>query len=141
QTGNGNGFGPYAMVNLHWTYAPESYVEAGLSHDLNTTDEISVSGDSFTRNAESTVVFVTLNHRITPKLIGSLTGQFQNSTFNGGQVDGESERYFLVGLNLEYRFNPNFSGHIGYNYDRVDSDVSDRSFDRNRVYIGVTALY
>lgn len=140
-TGNGNGFGPYAMGSLHWTYAPESYLEAGVSHDMNTTDTISVIGDSFTQDEESTVVFVTLNHRITPNLVGNITGQFQDSTFNGGAINGLSERYFLIGLNLEYRFNPHLSAHVGYNYDIVDSDVSSRSFARNRVYMGVTASY
>jgi hypothetical protein len=30
--------------------------------------------------------------------------------------------------------------HGGYNYDNLDSDIG-RSFDRNRVYFGVTATY
>ncbi len=146
--GNGNGFGPYAMGSLHWTYAPESYVDAGVSHDINSTDEISPGpGGSFTHNAESTVFYATVNHRITPKFFANLTGQFQNSTFQGGANDSRDERYFLVGLNFEYKFNPRFSAQIGYNYDRLDSDanvnsiVGARSFARNRVYMGVTAAY
>jgi hypothetical protein len=74
-------------------------------------------------------------------LFGSLTGQFQNSSFNGGTFNSQSERYFLVGLNVEYRFNPHFSADAGYNYDKLDSDVGGRSFDRNRVYVGVKARY
>ncbi|MEY2429328.1 MAG: putative beta-barrel porin 2 [Verrucomicrobiota bacterium] len=146
-SGVGNGFGPYAMGSLHWVYAPESFVEAGVSHDLNTTDELSVQGNSFTRNEESTVFYATINHRITPKLSASFTGQFQNSTFDGGANNSRSERYFLAGLQLEYQFNPSFSAQIGYNYDWLDSDAnvggvaSARSFDRNRIYVGVTARY
>lgn len=145
--GIGNGFGPYAMGSLHWLYAPESFVEAGVTHDLNTTDEISVQGNSFTRNEESTVFYATVNHRITPKLSANLTGQFQNSTFDGGANNSRDERYFLVGLQLEYRFNPSFSAQIGYNYDQLASDANvggianARSFDRNRVYVGITARY
>jgi len=65
--------------------------------------------------------------------------------YNGGSLDGESEQFWMAGLNLEYRFNPNFSAHVGYSYDRLGSDIlwnpadanSRRSqFDRNRVYIG-----
>ena len=145
--GNGSGFGPYAMASLHWTYAPESYLEAGVTHDLNTTDEISVAGNSFTHNEESTVVYANLSHRITPKLFANFTGQFQNSVFSGGANDNRSERYFLVGLHLEYKINPHFSAQVGYNYDRLDSDADvlsifgARSFDRNRFYVGVSANY
>ena len=150
-SGNGNGFGPYAMASLHWTYAPDSFVDAGVSHDMNATDEISLGNvrdqHSFTRNEESTVFYATVNHRITPKLFANFTGQFQNSTFNGGANNSNSERYFLVGLQLEYKFNPRFSGQVGYNYDWLDSSATEnrivgaRSFERNRVYIGVTAAY
>jgi hypothetical protein len=49
--------------------------------------------------------------------------------------------FYLLGLNLEYRFNSNFSADVGYNYDRLESDLGGRSFDRNRVYLGITATY
>ena len=32
-SGNNTGYGPYANASLKWLYAPNSYVEAGLSHD------------------------------------------------------------------------------------------------------------
>jgi hypothetical protein len=48
----------------------------------------------------------------------------------------------MVGLNLAYRFNQYFSTEVGYNYDRlVTSSAINGTFDRNRVYIGVTASY
>jgi hypothetical protein len=146
-TGNGNGWGPYAVANLRWTYAPESYVELGLSHDINATDVVGGGTDqnSFTSSAESTVVYGSVHHRFTPKLHGSLLGQFQNSEWSGGSFNGQTEQYYLIGLNLTYQFTPHFSGEVGYNYDKLvsvtGSDGSDRSFDRNRVYIGVTASY
>jgi len=146
-TGNGNGWGPYAVANLRWTYAPESYVELGLSHDINATDVVGGGTDqsSFTSSAESTVVYGSVHHRFTPKLHGSLLGQFQNSEWSGGSFNGQTEQYYLIGLNLTYQFTPHFSGEVGYNYDKLVSvkgtDGSDRSFDRNRVYIGVTASY
>ena len=68
-------------------------------------------------------------------------GQIQHSTFNGGELNNETDIFYLVGLNFEYRFNPHFSANAGYNYDKLDSDLGGRSFDRNRVYIGVTASY
>jgi uncharacterized protein (PEP-CTERM system associated) len=107
---------------------------------MNATDIFSAQGGNLTTDAETTTVFGSLNHRILPHLYGNLTGQFQSSTLNGGTFNNDNELYYLVGLNLEYRFNLHLSTHIGYNYDKLDSDVG-RSFDRNRVYVGVTATY
>jgi hypothetical protein len=148
-TGNGNGWGPYAMANVAWTYAPDSRVELGISHDISSTDisgavvpsNVSTNTPAgFTSSQETTVVYASVNHRITPKLRGSLIGQFQNSEFKGGSANGQSEQYYLLGLNLTYQFTQHLSGELGYNYDKVDSELG-RSFDRNRVYIGVTAGY
>jgi len=141
-SGNGNGWGPYAMVNVVWTYAPDSRFELGVTHDINASDVTGgdANGTSFTVSQETTVVYASLNHRITPRLRGSIIGQFQNGSFKGGVDDGFSERDYLVGLNLNYQFNPHLSSEIGYNYDKLDSEIG-RSFDRNRVYIGVTAGY
>jgi uncharacterized protein (PEP-CTERM system associated) len=101
----------------------------------------STNANSFTSSAESTSLYGSINHRITQKLRGSLIGQFQNSEFNGGTLNNQSERYFLVGLNLSYQFTPHVSAELGYNYDNLDSDAPGRTFDRNRVYIGVTGSY
>ena len=133
---------PYVNLSLRYTYAPQSYVEGGFSYDRNAADVVGLlpSGGSFTLDAESAVVYATVNHRITPQLFGNVIGQFQNSRYNGGAADSKNERFFLVGLELEYRFNQYFSAHAGYDFDRLDSEIG-RSFSRNRVYIGVTATY
>jgi hypothetical protein len=93
-----------------------------------------------TLDAQSAVVYGSLNQRITSRFFGGLLLQYQNSTFNGGVYDNKTERYFLLGVNLRYAFNPYLSADAGYNYDNVDSEVG-RTYDRNRVYIGVTASY
>jgi predicted porin len=76
-----------------------------------------------------------------PKLYGSILAQFQNSTYYGGGYDGDTDKYYLVGLNLQYRFTPNFSAEVGYNYDDLHSDLPGRTYDRNRIYVGVTGSY
>jgi hypothetical protein len=141
---------PYVMASLKYLYAQESSLEIGFSHDRNSTDELGlqtttkggVTSTEFTADSESSVIFATLNHRFTQRFFGTLNAQFQNSAFNGGLYDNQDEQYYLVGLDLEYRFTPNFSAHTGYNYDKLESSsVAQRSFDRNRVYLGVTASY
>ena len=135
-----NDLSPYALLSLRYVYAIESYVEAGFTYDRSATDRVSFNNGSVTDEAESAVLYATLVHRITPKLYGTLTGAFQNSTYLGGGLANESDRYFQVGVNLEYRINPHFSADVGYNFDKLDSDIG-RSYDRDRVYLGVTAKY
>jgi hypothetical protein len=142
---------PYVNGSLKYSYAPESSAQIGFSYDRNATDVVGLfqmgsNPAQVTVDAQSAVVYASVVHRIIPNLFGTLMAQFQNSDYNGGEFDNQSEQYYLLGLDFEYRFTQNFSAHAGYNYDRLESGlktalVSDRSFDRNRVYIGVTASY
>ena len=141
---NETSFSPYANLLTRYTYSPGSYVELGFRHDRNATDVISTTptgGNRVTTDQESSSVYATLNHRITPKLTGNLLGQIQHSTFNGGEADNAKDDFFIAGVNITYRFNHYFSAEAGYNYDRLDSDDPTRSFTRNRAYVGVTATY
>ena len=142
---------PYAVLSVVYTYSPGCYAEVGLNQQRNATDVIgqlnnSVSPTSpnygkLTQDQESTVVYGSVNHLITPKLLGSIIGSWQYSTFEGGAYDSSSDSYYTVGLNLAYTFTPNFSAEFGYNFDDIQSNVFERGYTRNRVYIGVTAAY
>jgi hypothetical protein len=136
-----NGASPYAMASLKYTYLPESYLQVGGSYDYSPSSVFSVSdAGGLTLNAQSGTIFASVTHRIMPKLYGSVTAQFQNTTYYGGQYDNETANFYLVGLNLRYQFTPNFSAEAGYNYDDLNSQVQS-NYDRNRVYIGVTGSY
>lgn len=137
---------PFVNASLKYAYAPESSAEVGFSYDRNATDVVGLFGmgnnpAAVTVDAESAVVYASILHRIVPNLFGSLMAQFQNSSYNGGQFNNQDEQYYLLGLDLEYRFTHNLAGHVGYNYDRLESNLNDRGFDRNRVYLGITASY
>jgi hypothetical protein len=126
---------------MHWAYAPESYLEGGFLYDRTPTDLLAPDANgNFTLDAETATVFVSVVHRITPKLFGTVIGQFQNANYSSGAASGQSEQFYLLGLNLEYRFTQNIAASIGYNYDNLQSPLG-RAFDRNRVYFGVTASY
>jgi opacity protein-like surface antigen len=134
---------PWAEIAGTYNYLPGSYLQFGFQHGLNATDRATptLDGDDIVLDQESSSLFGSLTHRITPRLDGSVIGRVQRSEFNEGGLDGDIDNMVMLGLNLEYRFTPNWSTEVGYNYDRLDSDVRFRSFTRNRVYAGVRATY
>lgn len=132
---------PYLRASVRYAYRPDGYLEGGVGYDRTASDLYGGMGADFVRDQEAGTIYLTLRQQIMPKLTGSINAQFQNSTFNGGMYDGDSEQFYVAGVNLEYAFNRHFSAEIGYNYDRLDSDITSREFDRNRIYVGVTATY
>lgn len=126
---------PYVSVATSYRYNPGSYVQIGLRHEKNSTDVVS------TLDQQATTIFGLLNHRITPKLNANVIGQYQNSDFDFVNASGAEDNYFLAGLNLSYQINQFLAAETGYNFDRLDSDLPDRSFTRNRVYVGIRATY
>src|SRR5262249_11945947 len=110
--------------------------------DRIASDSFSVSSDgSITLNTQTASVWGSINHQITPKLSGSLMGQIQHSDFVGGDLDGQIQWFYIVGVNFEYHFNHYLAAQAGYNFDRQDSDQASQTFSKNRVYIGLTAAY
>jgi hypothetical protein len=133
---------PYAKLSGTYTYLPGSYVQLGFTQSRNATDVAApTASGKITEDQESSVIYGSLNHQITPRLIGSLVGQIQYSTFNGGTYDGQSQTWYSLGLNLAYTITPHVSTEIGYNYDDLTSNVPGEKYSRNRVYLGVTGTY
>jgi len=141
---------PYAVVSVIYTYRPGSYAQIGFNQQRNATDVIGLNSTTSTNSAnfgkitqdqESSVVYASINHQITPKLMGTVIGSWQYSTFEGGVYNNVADTYYSLGLNLSYTFTPHFSAEAGYNFDDIQSDIYQRGYTRNRVYIGVTAAY
>jgi len=137
---------PYVNATLSYNYGPENSLQLGFSYNRSASDQVSPSlfgstKNTYTTGQESANLFGTLHHRILSHLYGSLTGQFQDSSFVGGAVDGQTEKVYLFGLEMEYRFNPNFAATFSYDYDKVQTGVAGLSYDRNRIFLGVTASY
>jgi hypothetical protein len=133
---------PYAKLSGTYTYLPGSYVQLGFTQSRSATDVVAPTGNGqVTEDQESSVVYATLNHQITPRLTGNLIGQVQYLTFNEGTFNNQSETWYSLGLNLAYSFNPHVSAEIGYNFDDLTSRVPGQEYERNRVYLGVTGTY
>jgi hypothetical protein len=104
---------------------------------------VGVLANNVVRDQESTVLFGSINHKITSRVTGSLMGQYQHSIFEGGSLKDLADNFFTLGVNLQYKISPMFSAETGYNFDRLDSDLGSamRSFSRDRVYLGLRATY
>ena len=125
---------PYVDASIRYTYRTGSFVELGVKHNRNATDASAL-------DQETTAAYGSITHAFTAKLIGNLNGQYQNSSFNQGPYSSESDNIYMVGASLEYLFNRHLSAEVGYNYDKADSNITGRGYDRNRVYLGMTASY
>jgi hypothetical protein len=146
--------GPYVDLSLNYNYMDGGVVVVGFHNAYNQTDlgaggvgsAVSVTGTgvNVTEDEESSTAYINVTQvlkPISPRLTATGSFQYQHSTFNGGSFDNESDDYFLFGFNLAYQVNHWISTEAGYNYDLLTSDVPDRGYNRNRVYIGVTATY
>ena len=138
----GTSISPYVDLNTTYTYLPGCYVQLGYSHDINSTDVVQPdSTGHLTQYQESSVFYGDINHRLTPKLVGTIIARGQISTFQSGQYNNSSDSDYSVGLNFDYQINRHFSVDVGYNYDQLQSGITGRGFDRNRFYLGLTATY
>ena len=138
---------PYVDLSLNYTYMDGGVVVVGFHNAYNQTDlgaTITGTGVSITENEESSTAYVNITQTlkpISPKLVGTLTFQYQHSSVNGGPFDSQTDDFYLLGLNLTYQLTHFLSTEAGYNYDLLCSDIPGRAYNRNRVYIGVTASY
>jgi hypothetical protein len=139
-SGAKNDWSPYAAINGRYNFAPQSYFELGFTHTRGATDQLGLTATSYTVDQQYSTLYGKLSYGFTPKLVGNVTASYQDSSFKGGSVNGRGEQLFSLGLDLQYRFNQYLSAEVGYNYDNLSSDLS-RAYDRNRVYIGLTASY
>ena len=117
----------------------------GFRQAKNQTDVGANPNGTLTQDQESSTVYANVNQVLTPvspNLSASVNAQYQHSIYNGGsQFNNEADDYYLVGLNFTYQFTRYISGEFGYNYTYLISDIAFRGYDRNYVYIGVTATY
>jgi hypothetical protein len=135
-------WGPEGNASLIYTYASGSYAQLGVTESRNATDTVQVdSNGHVTQDQASTVVYGSINHSLTPKLLGSAVGQYQYSTFHNGQFNSQSAKFYNLGLNLTYTFTRHLSSELGYNFDWYTTPVPGQDYTRNRIYLGVTATY
>ena len=113
---------PYAVLSAVYTYAPGSYAQIGFTESQNATDVVAPDTQGrITLYQQSSTVYASINHKLTPKLLGTVIGRWQHSVFNEGLYNNLASDYYSLGVNLSYSFTPHFSGDAGYNFDDVQS--------------------
>jgi hypothetical protein len=135
---------PYVDASLTDQYLPKCTAQVGVKHIHSSTDVVGIFGTGTpVLDADTTAAYVSVNHTLSDRLTASLLGQAQFSSFNGGGTgyDGRGEDFFIAGGNVAYHFNQFVSTEAGYNYSKLNSDLIDRSYTRNFVYLGVRATY
>jgi hypothetical protein len=142
--GSPTSIGPYVDASLIYTYAPGSYAQLGVTHSLNNATDvnsISTKTGRETDSQESSVVYGSVNYQVTSKLTASAVAHFEYDTYDGGNVNNQSDQFYNLGLNLSYAIARHFSAEAGYNFDYYTSAISSQNYTRDRVYLGLTASY
>lgn len=139
---------PYADAKLAYQVAEDSSLSIGVRHQRNSTDvsafDVLTSANDVTLDQESTTVYGQYTHGFTDRLTARVTGQAQMSSFEGGIYDDTDETLILVGASLSYEISQYLETELGYRYQDLSNDgplAAVREFDRNYVYLGLTASY
>ncbi len=127
---------PYVDGNVTHKYAPGSTISLGANVERYAAD---VTGALDQLIASG---YLSVAHRITPRITGSADFRVQRATFNGGTIDGESDYYYPITLGAEYKLRENFFATLSYTWSKLSSGrESAGNFNRNQVYWGVRLSY
>jgi hypothetical protein len=135
---------PYVDASLTDQYLPKCTAQVGVKHIHSSTDVVGIFGSGTpVLDSDTTVGYLSVNHSLSDKLTLSALGQAQFSSFDGGGVgySGKGEDFFVAGINASYAVNKFVSTEAGYNYSKLNSDLPDRGYTRNFLYLGVRATY
>ncbi|MBK7999625.1 MAG: outer membrane beta-barrel protein [Verrucomicrobia bacterium] len=130
---------PYVDGSVSYKYSQNSTVSLGANVERYAAD---VTGALDQLIASG---YLSVAHRITPRITGSADFRFQRATFNGGgTIDGESDNYYTMTFGAEYRFREYLSATLSYAWSRLSSGRGSSdfiNFSRNQVYWGIKLSY
>jgi len=134
---------PYVDASLTYQYMPQSTAQFGLKQLHNATDVAGTIGTTPVVDEESTAVYLSVSHRVTSRFTAAALAQAQYSTFNGGGAtyNGLKENFYILNINFAYHFTPWLAGETGYAYSKLNTELLDRGYTRDMVYVGVRATY
>jgi hypothetical protein len=134
---------PYVDASLTDQYAQSCSAQLGVKHVHNSTDVVGTAGTTPVLDEESTAIYLSDSHKLTDRFVFSVMGQAQLSTFTSGgpTYDGKEDQFFILQVDFAYHFNPWLVANAGYDYSRLKSDLPDREYTRDVMYVGFRATY
>jgi hypothetical protein len=128
---------PYAEFSGKYDYAKGSFISVGYTYSLEETSNPLLFSDEKVNR-----MFVNIQHAISPLLVASASLDYEPSTLVGrpGQAD-TSEDTTHTGVALTYLPTKNWTVTGSYDYDFVDSGISNRGLNRSRVGVSATVVF
>jgi hypothetical protein len=128
---------PYAEFSTKYDYAKGSFVSAGYSYSLEETSNPLLFSDEKTNR-----IFVNIQHALSALIVGSASIDYEPATLVGrpGQADVREDTTH-AGVALTYLPSRDWKVTASYDYDFVDSGLSDRGLDRSRVGVSATVVF
>jgi len=127
---------PYADLSVTYNYLPGSSARLGLKHDRSATDNAGAADQI------ATTTYLSVNHRITPRITASTLVTYQLSELSGGTLDGSSYSYLTFSIALDYKITEYVFANMAYQYDGLSSDSNIYADStRNRIWLGARVAY
>lgn len=128
---------PYFEGSLHYTLGKQTDVVWTNRYGIEEPD------DATSQSRETFRTGLTASHSFTPRIRGSLSGNYEHSTYQSntaGSVTG-TEDTFDLGLSLRYSITRYLGVEAGYNFTDVSSDIAFREYSRNRYWAGLNVTF
>ncbi len=134
---------PFVSANVTYVYKEGSYAQTGVTIDRQATDQTGSSVSQVTSDSFSISPYLSISHKITPRLTGTGLIRYTQLTYNGGTLDKQADNFIALQLGADYKVSEHWYVTSNYNFDNLSSDalLSTREYTRNRVFLGVTAKY
>jgi len=134
---------PFVESTLTWNYLENCSAQLGVRHAI-------AASQWGAMDSEVTTVYASIRHQILDRLEGAISGVYQHSSYgkspSGGVNDNARDDYYSVGPSLSFRIT-GMDAPVGvfvdasYSYDDLVSNIRNRSYNRNRVTLGLRATY
>jgi hypothetical protein len=137
--GLGDETSPYAEASIKYDYAKGSFVSAGYTYSFEETSNPLLFSDERTNR-----MFVNVQHAFTPLIVGSASFDYEPATLDGLASQGQSdidEDSTHAGVAVSYLPTKNWTVTASYDYDFVDSGISNRGLNRSRYGVSATVVY
>jgi hypothetical protein len=128
---------PYAEASIKYDYAKGSFVSAGYTYSFEETSNPLLFSDERTNR-----MFVNVQHAFTALIVGSASFDYEPATLDGIPPQGDIEEDSThAGVAITYLPTKNWTVTTSYDYDFVDSALSNRGLNRSRYGVSATVVF